>query len=607
MQLATTEAIPRPEYPRPTLVRGTWLNLNGEWEFAFDDAEVGLTEQWFDGRELPLRITVPFAYQAPLSGIGSRDVHEVVWYARTVEIPAEWQVEDLLLHFGAVDYRTTVWVNGDEVGHNQGGHVPFSFNIAPYLKPDGNRIVIRVEDRQDPMQPRGKQSSRADGTSHGIYYTCTTGIWQTVWLEPVPKLRIESLHITPLFVRDAVEVRVYLHAPASRWRLQVLVKNGNRVVASIDQQTLTAVSRIELDIPDPVYWCPEEPHLYDVEITLSKDDQILDTVRSYFGLRSIAVIDGKLSLNGIPTYLKMALDQGYWEGGGLTAPTDDDLRKDIELMKQMGFNGARKHQKMEDPRWLYWCDRLGLLVWGEMASAHEWTPRSEEWVLQEWERAVRRDYNHACVIAWVPANESWGLPGSGAQHPGHYAYIDRIVAITRRLDHFRPVIDNDGWEHTDIGDVLAIHDYTQTSEGLWERYKDVEKTGQLPEETWVPGIPMFEKTAKYHGQPVMLTEVGGFLEITPDLAPEKRDLLYTQYGTFEGADDLLAKYAELMFGIRRLTFLAGFCYTQLTDVEQEANGLLRIDRTSKVPVEQLAALHAKFHEQPGTCNPKKKK
>src|SRR5947207_4285337 len=410
--------IPRPEYPRPQFARPEWLNLNGEWEFAFDDPNVGLAEGWEDGRQFSMRIIVPFAYQTQLSGINDKSIHQCVWYARSFEIPDEWRERELLLNFGAVDYSSVVWVNGHEVGHNQGGHVPFQFDIAPYLRRGTNRLTVRVEDAQDPQQPRGKQSHT--GLPGEIDYYCTTGIWQTVWLEPVPSIRIEELRITPHAHRNLVELLVYLHAPSLAWRIEVEVREKEKLVARVETHTAVATGHVVLRIPYAKLWSPESPNIYDLIVRLYDGDELLDEITSYFGLRGIELREGRFLLNGSNTYLKMVLDQGYWPDGYLTAPSDEALQTDIGWAKALGFNGVRKHQKIEDPRWLYWCDRLGILVWEEMPNAREWSLHSEELLSAEWQRAVQRDYNHPCIVAWVPVNESMGFPGLAHEHAGQY-------------------------------------------------------------------------------------------------------------------------------------------------------------------------------------------
>ncbi|HUS09771.1 MAG TPA: glycoside hydrolase family 2 TIM barrel-domain containing protein [Pyrinomonadaceae bacterium] len=587
--LSNRQELPRPEYPRPQFARSLWFNLNGEWEFAFDDADEGLREGWQDGRELPQRIIVPFAYQTLLSGINDKAIHEIVWYARNFELPDEFHKRDLLLNFGAVDYASTVWVNGHEVGHNRGGHVPFQFDIAPYLQPGKNRLTVRVEDRQDPEQPRGKQSHR--GLPESIDYYCTTGIWQTVWLEPVPSIRIEELRVITHAKRNLLELTVFLHAPSAAWRVEVEVLEKGKRVAIGEDQTAVATGRLAITIPYAKHWSPDSPHLYDLQVRLYDGNKLLDEVGSYVGMRGIELREGKFLLNGNPTYLKMVLDQGYWPEGYLTAPSDEALQTDIGWVKMFGFNGVRKHQKIEDPRWLYWCDRLGLLVWEEMPNAREWSSKGEDLLSAEWQDAVRRDYNHPCIVAWVPVNESMGFPGLGQQHAGQYAFIERMVRVTRRLDSTRPVIDNDGWEHTDITDICAIHDYTPTAEKLSARYESMVRAGELPLKVWISDKPLFARGSRYRRQPIVLSEVGGFLTIPKDTPAEKRDMLYQFYDSFQSPEELLAKYHDLMTGIASLKFVAGFCYTQLTDVEQEINGLLTYDRQPKLTPEDVAAIH----------------
>ncbi|HVF66990.1 MAG TPA: glycoside hydrolase family 2 TIM barrel-domain containing protein [Pyrinomonadaceae bacterium] len=581
--------VPRPEYPRPQFVRPEWKNLNGEWEFAFDDDERGLDEGWQDGRRLPGRIVVPFPYQSELSGVGDKSIHECVWYARSFDFDEGRKDRDLLLHFGAVDYRTTVWVNGHEVGHNQGGHVPFTFDISPYVREGENRLTLRVVDRQDPYQPRGKQSST--GVPHDIDYYCTTGVWQTVWIEPVPPIRIEELHITSLAKRSLFFISVYLHAPSSDWRVVAEASDEGRVVARAEERTAVATGWLTLSIPFAKYWSPESPYLYDLRVRLYEGDTLLDEVTSYAGMRSIEMRDGRVLLNGEPVYLRMVLDQGYWPEGLLAAPSDEAIQADVGWAKLFGFNGARKHQKIEDPRWLYWCDRLGLLVWGEMPNGRDWSSSAEEMLAAEWRRAVRRDYNHPCVVAWVPVNESMGFPELGREHPGQYAFIERMVSGTRREDPTRPVIDNDGWEHTDITDICAIHDYTPTAEGLRERYRATIETGELPPQVWLAEKPLFARGSRYRGQPIVLSEVGGFLMVPREVPPEERDMLYQFYGSVDTNEELVSKYRDLMEGIASLPFLAGFCYTQLTDIEQESNGLLTYDRRAKIAPESVAEIH----------------
>ena len=427
---------------------------------------------------------------------------------------------------------------------------------------------------------------------HGIDYYCTTGIWQTVWLEPVPPIRIADLKITPSVDEGLFELITYLHAPVTGWRLEAELLDADRVVAKAEGIAKHSASRFLLKPKEPKLWSCESPHLYALSVRLYDNDKLLDEVASYAGLRNVTIENSRVAINGKPTYLLMVLDQGYWPESYLAAPSDDALRRDVELTKELGFNAARKHQKIEDPRWLYWCDRLGLLVWGEMANARAWSLEAEERLLAEWERAVRRDYNHPCIITWVPVNESMGFPGLEESHPGQYAFLERIVERTRRLDASRPVIDNDGWEHTNVTDICAIHDYTSTAEALHERYKGTKDGHSLPKGVWYKNKPLFVLGSRYRNQPIMLTEVGGFLSRPP--GEEKRDRLYEFYASIENNEELLMKYRDLISGLARLPFLAGFCYTQLTDVEQEINGLLTYDRQPKVSPQEIRKIHQEF-------------
>lgn len=577
-------------YPRPQMVRQQWASLDGWWEFAFDDANLGLAERWFDGRELPQRILVPFPYQSAASGIGSREIHEVMWYSRSFDVPYGWGSGALLLHFGAVDYRADVWVNGRVAGRNRGGHVPFSFDIAPYLRPGQNRVTVRVEDRQDPYQPRGKQS--ASGTPVRIYYYCTSGIWQNVWLEPVAPLRIDYLRVLEADPGGALAVTVNLHGPFSEWEAELDVfddLDSTHVCASTWTPSRGASLELRTRIPNPKPWSPDAPHLYGLRVRLMHRGQLVDTVESYVGLRSIELKDGWFYLNGKRTFLLMVLDQGYWPDTLLAAPSDDALREDVVWAKRFGFNGVRKHQKIEHERWLYWCDRLGLMVWEEMPNARSWSEESEERLEIEWLRAVMRDANHPAIVAWVPIVESFGFPEL-MRHPHQHDFLERMVSRTRLVDSTRPVIDNDGWQHSDVTDVCTIHDYSHPVEALLERYASTRLTGLPPETGWHKAKALFLPGARYRGQPIVFSEVGGYL-MAPERPERRRDRLYDAYGNVHNEDELAQRYRTLMEGLASLPFLAGLCYTQLTDVEHEQNGLMTIKRVPRLPPEQVAALH----------------
>src|SRR5579859_2868763 len=399
--------LPRPEYPRPHFRRDRWVNLNGEWQFAFDDHDAGLTDGWHHTLAEQLlsgshvfgrRILVPFCFQASLSGIGDPSIHDVVWYARIFDPPVlDSRTECLLLHFGAVDYRATVWVNGAQVAQHEGGHTPFQADITHAMSAGQNVLVVRAEDpSRDATIPRGKQAW-TEKPAH-IFYTRTTGIWQSVWLEPVSAHRIEELRLTPDVDDGSIEVEFTIQGlePGMALDLTVNLQGGHVAHRRVDLETSAGTCRVPLrDVEKaemPALWSPEHPNLYDLHLALlSPECNELDAVDSYFGMRKIEARDGRVYLNGDPVYQRLVLDQGYFPTGIMTAPTDDDLRRDIELAKSMGFNGARKHQKPEDPRWLYWADRLGFLVWGEMPAFHQDTHEAERRLEIEWEEAVRRD------------------------------------------------------------------------------------------------------------------------------------------------------------------------------------------------------------------------
>lgn len=585
-------SLPRSEHPNPLLFRPEWQCLNGTWEFATDRERVGHAEGWPTGTPLRDRITVPFTLEWPMSGV-ERQIHEVVWYARKFNVPGEWLTDErqVLLHFGAVDYRCKVWVNGVLVGHHEGGHVPFSFEISRCAKAGENRVCLMIEDPLDPHQPRGKQA--VAGVGSGIHYPNTTGIWQTVWLESVPTVRISELVLSTELGSgsDLLLADVYAHGPGAGLRATVEVSWRGDSVATGAASFTGGRAHLEIPISDAQRWTPETPNLYELQVTLYHGEAELDRVQSYTGLRTIEVSNGRFFLNGEEVFLRMALDQGYWPESGLTAPTDEALRADVEWMKRLGFNGARKHQKMEDPRWLYWCDKLGLLVWGEMANAWAWSPLAAARIEKEWAEAVRRDRSHPCIIAWVPMNESWGVPRIAHGDLEQFAHLERLVDITHQIDPTRPVVDNDGWDHVDAGDIFAIHDYTPSGEDLKSRYADVMAGGEMTNVSWGNGDKLYlSPGAKYRGQPVVLSEVGGYLTL-PENTNGPLDVMYSCYGHTEGGAALEDQYRQLMNAIGSLTFCSGFCYTQLTDVEQEQNGLLTYDRRPKVDPEVIAEIH----------------
>ncbi|RTE03071.1 glycoside hydrolase family 2 protein, partial [Paenibacillus whitsoniae] len=558
----------RKEYPRPQFVREDWLNLNGEWAFEWDDQRVGVDEHWGRGESAFTRtIQVPFCYESQLSGVEDKGVHDVVWYSRTFELPQGWEGRRVVLHFGAVDYRADVYVNGELVCTHEGGHVSFSADITHALQAGANVVVVRAEDdARDIALPRGKQYWKDQ--SESIFYTRTTGIWQTVWLEAVQAVHLDHVKMTPDIDRNTVQLRTFVNglpgAGATDVQLRVKVSFQGEEVAQQVSRIRKAVDNVTVQLADYNYhlsrperwWTPEHPHLYDIQFELLVDGQVADSVASYFGMRKISVENGKLCLNNHPYYMRLVLDQGYFPEGLLTAPSDDALRRDVELTKEMGFNGARKHQKIEDPRYLYWCDRLGLLVWGEAANACDMNETYLQRMTQEWQAAVERDYNHPCIVAWVPLNESWGVPNilTDAREQHH---ASAMYHVTKALDPHRLVISNDGWEHMK-SDLLTIHDYEWREEVLTERYSTVERA--------VAARPADRQLhvggTVYQDEPILVSEFGG-------IAYKKSEWEGWGYSGADSDEDFLARLAAVVRPLIASPVVQGFCYTQLTDVEQE--------------------------------------
>jgi beta-galactosidase/beta-glucuronidase len=596
-------SVPRPEYPRPQFRREGWTNLNGPWRFAFDDDEAGLAERWqsatpegLDSDTSPFDrfITVPFCFQSELSGIGETAFHDVVWYARTFEY-APGDDERLLLHLGAVDYRATVWVNGVQVASHEGGHTPFSADVTDALAGEGgtNVLIVRAEDpSRDVTIPRGKQYWKEE--SEGIFYTRTTGIWQTVWLEPVNRRRIAKLRLTPDVDAASIGLDVEMECVERGMSLRAGITFEGAPVLE-DTMGLWS-SRVERSLPllrrgaapetahlsawpGAALWSPEDPNLYDLKLELlDEGGVVLDTVESYFGMRKIEAKDGKVFLNGRPLYQRLVLDQGYFPEGILTAPTDDDLRRDVELAKEMGFNGARKHQKVEDPRWLYWADTLGLLVWGEMANAYQYSPDYVRRMTAEWQEALARDYNHPSIVAWVPMNESWGVPNL-ARDPVQREHLLALYHLTRSLDTTRLVVSNDGWEHA-LTDLCTIHDY-RDADALSESYASPESAV----EAMPARRPVYVSGYAYRGEPILITEFGG-IAFSGDAGG-------WGYSTVADADEFLGRYESLIEALLQSKPVQGFCYTQLTDVEQEVNGLLTYDRNPKASLQKIREITAR--------------
>jgi beta-galactosidase/beta-glucuronidase len=578
-------------HPRPQLTRKDWMTLDGAWGFAYDDDDRGLDERWQGRTDVFTRtIRVPFPPESAASGIGDTGFHPVVWYRRTFQVPQAYANRRLLLHCGAVDYRAHVWVNGQLVATHEGGQTPFSADITVALRTEQDQVVvIRAEDLPtDLAQPRGKQDWQDQ--PHDIWYQRTTGIWQPVWLEPVAPVHVHQLRWTPDLDHGALGIILRLqnrNSLAVRIRLQLSLRGISIVddtyqVQGTELQRRIAIDRAGLMNREELLWSPAHPNLMDATLSLMIGGDIVDQVQSYVGLRSVGVESGRFLLNGCPYYLRFVLQQGYWPQSHLAAPDDEALRREVELVKEFGFNGVRIHQKVEDPRFLYWCDRLGLLVWGEMSNAYIFTPTAVERLVREWMDVLARDYSHPCIVGWVPINESWGVPNLVGD-PGQRHYVQVLYHLTKALDPTRPTIDNDGWEHM-ISDIYTVHDYSFDGETLRKRYGSIEAVGRTLSEVQPAYrsivLPGYEQT----NEPIMLSEFGGISYRTAPGTP------WYGYGTVEDHDALLTKYRELVEALLDSPALAGFCYTQLADTEQETNGLLTARREPKLDPAAVRAI-----------------
>lgn len=585
------------DYPRPQLVRPAWVDLGGAWEFEFDDADEGLALGWA-GRTEPFSrsIAVPFPPEAPASGIGDTGFHRVLWYRRTVtaaQVAAAGHDTGrrLLLHFGAVDYRADVWVAGRHVAHHEGGHTPFTADVTDAAA--GFELVVRVEDDpHDLAQPRGKQDWNEH--PHEVWYHRTSGIWQPVWIESVPAQHVAHIAWRPDVAGAAVSLGVELaEPPVPGTRLRVTLRAGGRMLA---EQTVTVTARaaeIVVAIPalrngqalGELLWSPERPTLIDAELELDAPGQRPDAMASYLGLRDVAEGGGRFLLNDRPYEVRGVLSQGYWAQSHLAAPDAAALRAEVQLIKDLGFTTVRVHQKIEDPRFLYWTDRLGVLVWEEMPSAYAFSATASARIVSEWTEVLRRDASHPSIAVWVPFNESWGV-----QHVAVDAREQDLVRtlyhLTRALDGTRPVVSNDGWEHT-RSDLLTIHDYENDAVRLLASYGTPASVAACLEGIAPSGKRMLvgsaEERAYTSTRPVILSEFGG---VSADPSGNGT----WGYRHVESADHLEEHLVGLFAAVRESEGLAGWCYTQLTDTAQETNGLADADRVPKLPAERIRAL-----------------
>ncbi len=582
---------PRPEHPRPDLIRDAWQNLNGEWFFQEDPEDRGEADEWFSRERIGIekgeksgKIIVPFEIESRLSGIARENPSEVFWYLKRFELSEELNGRRVILHFGAVDYHAKVWLNGDYLGEHKGGYTAFCFDVTSNLKPGENRLAVRVFDSKSVQQVRGKQTWKDQGW--GIMYTAVSGIWQTVWLEAVGPVYIIRYEIWPELNKGQVRVRVFTDRPEQGNFLSVTIKDPQgALIKCPDKVGLeSTVTELIWRVENPQLWSPDEPNLYDLEFQITDSQgKVIDRVAGYAGLRTIDVRDGEVLLNGKPIYQKLLLVQGYYPPGVYSPASDEAFRKDVEAAKLMGFNGARIHQKIEDPRYYYWCDRLGFLIWEEMPGFMFWKinqipKRSSRAQFQnEMSEMIQRDFNHPSVIVWTIFNETWGLMDA-VWNPVARRWWLECVRLCKDIDPTRLIVDNSGWLHRKT-DILDVHHYIPTVEKSEEFYKTLEKP------SWgilrnIPNIargvltmpPLFWGT-KYKGQPIIISEYGGF-------------------GFYKTEDrSLLDNYRSYTQAIGQYPYIKGYCYTQQYDVEQEQNGLQTQDRKFKLPPEDIKKIN----------------
>ncbi|MEW6750836.1 MAG: sugar-binding domain-containing protein [Candidatus Latescibacterota bacterium] len=573
--------MPRPEHPRPQFQRQAWLNLNGPWRFAFDPGLSGEEQGWpQDPAGLQGNITVPFCPESRLSGVGHTDFIPAVWYHRTFAVPDSWGACRVLLHFGGVDYDCQAWVNGQAVGRHYGGSASFAFDITAALRPGENQLVVRAQDDvRSGVQPVGKQCSAL--RSRGCHYTRTTGIWQTVWLEGVPPSRIRRVRIVPDLDAGRFVVTPTLAGARRGQRFRVVLLDGQAEVASTSVPASSGAAAV-VEVPDPRPWSPADPHLYDLRLELVEGRETVDQVTSYAGLRKFHLEGSRFYLNNEPVFLRFVLDQGFYPDGIWTAPSDRELRADVERSQAVGFNGARLHQKVFEERFHYWADRLGYLTWGEFP---DWgldfgQPQAVHNHQREWREVVLRDLNHPSILAWTPFNET---AGPARVHPEvHRRALEEVYELTRALDPARPVHDASGYVHVRT-DIFTVHNYEQDAERFAATYAKVDPADPSQAHVCCP-----ELSVPYQGQPYVVDEYGGtwWQEGAP---PEGKDRSASWgYGNRPASiEEVYRRIEELTRVLTNNPHISGFTYTQLTDVEQEQNGIYTYDRRPKFDAARL--------------------
>lgn len=576
----------REDYPRPDFIREKMQLLNGEWEFTFDYQNVFEEVKDFFHMEFMHRIQVPFCYESKMSGVEYQEDAgkkcPVVWYRKIFSresLPAYGS--RLLLNFGAVDEECKVWLNGEYLGGHKGGYTPFQFDITTKLDKE-NTLIIKVSDPPNVDKPRGKQTWK--GENFTCWYHPVTGIWQQVWLECAGETFLKSVKMTPDVSTMTALCEVEL-SDDKKTSVHIAVSKDEDGRELICSQTIVCKQAYgkasfafrDCDFEEELFlWAPEHPNLLYVTIKVGSGAKE-DIVSSYFGMRSISVCQGVFMLNGKRYFQRLVLDQGYWEESLLTPPDGSAFKRDILLAKEMGFNGVRKHQKIEDPRFYYWADILGLLVWGELPSAYEYNSRSVETMVSITAEFIKRDFNHPSIVVWVPLNESWGVQNIGTSRQQQY-YAEMLYFLFKSLDPSRIVNTNDGWEQVEATDIVGIHDYSIRKENA-HKYKELDVRWDkvfAAERRLVAGGNKWNPECA-----VMLTEFGGIA------LEDAENVNWGYFGKAEGAEEFYDRIIPVVKAIENDDRFSGFCYTQFADVFQETNGLLTMDRVPKFHLEKL--------------------
>ena len=582
------------DYPRPQFVRADWENLNGSWDFDFDDENAGEKEKWYQEFKGDKKINVPFTYETKLSGIQDETRHDFIWYHRTINVDGvKLENNRYILHFEGSDFITKVWVNGAYAGSHRGGYARCSFDVTNLVHDGENELTVKVEDPYDPQQPRGKQ--RWIKENFGCWYIQTTGIWKTVWSEYVPKIGLASVKMTPDLQNAALKLEYEVDAAEEVLGEDLIVTASVsfKGVPVAKQSVMANQKHVGTTMNVSYYgsiglewgvctWTPSQPDLYDIDFTVIYKGEAVDEIGSYFAMREIRIDGPNILLNGHPLYQRLILDQGYWRDSHLTAPSEEALIEDIDKIHALGYNGLRKHQKIEDERFLYWCDVKGMLVWSEMAAAYQYSDYAVEEFAKEWMEIVRQNYNHPCIITWTPINESWGVSQVETRRVEQH-FTEAVYHLTKSFDMMRPVIVNDGWEHT-ISDIITLHDYEEVGDTLYKRYTEYKDQIMTTEVYHSSAKSAFANGYEYKGQPMIISEYGG-------IAFNNDDSGWGYGNKVNTKEDFIRRFDDITTAVKKIPYCCGFCYTQVSDVQQEINGLMDIDRNFKVEPEVIKEIN----------------